>query len=290
MNGIVPADGTTDVSAAIATFVGSDGYKYAQASGTWYRFVKESGKYTEVNSAQLPDELTPVVFVWAPLTGSLVSVSDAGGGYTEEVFEFSLPQGSSLVRVSFTSEWRELAENGNSGTLADRAHQVMLSGVTLLRAGSEGENAAPQIVLHADRESYTVGDTVMLSIAACDDRTAASELEVTVNLIVGGQKTALDSSSFVIGEDCTVEVTVKDGDGATQTAALQLTAQEKPSDSGDTKDPSDTESPADTDKKEEPTEGGSNAGLIAGLCIAGAAVIAAVAVILVKIRKGRKNV
>ncbi len=294
---IVASDGKTDVSAAVATFIGSDGFKYAQSAGAWYRFVKESGKYAAVPSAQLPDELTPVVFAeaycddaWTPLTGSLVSVSDAGAGYTEEVFEFSLPQGSSLVRVSFTSEWRELAENGNSGTLADRAHQVMLSGVTLLRAGSEGENAAPQIVLHADRESYTVGDTVMLSIAACDDRTAASELEVTVNLIVGGQKTALDSSSFVIGQNCTVEVIVKDGDGATQTAALQLTAQEKPSDSGDTQDPSDTESPADTDKKEEPTEGGSNAGLIAGLCIAGAAVIAAVAVILVKIRKGRKNV
>lgn len=283
--GLAPFTGTEAVLADIVpTYIGSDGFKYAQSDGVWYRYSAGSGSYRPLSGEnavfpkiELPDELTPSIGAevfrngdWQAVGAEVVSV-DVFGNYTEESYAFELPQGSEKLRVNFTAAWREQAADGGSGMAADRGRSVMLSAVALFSTETAADGK-PQIVIGTDKAEYTVGDRVTLHIAAYDDLTFAKDLEVKVILIEGGKRTELDSASFVIGGACTIEVSAKDGAGQEQTAALDLTA-----------------------KAAVPSEGGNsekdgNLGLILGITIPAAAiVIGAAAFFAVKKIKGGKK-
>ena len=234
-DGIAPFDGL-DVSLddAIMTYIGSDGYKYAQADGVWYRYNAGSGEYNPITGenaiyprVELPEELTPSVFAEVLVNGvwkkAEVSIDAIGaiGGFTQEKYSFALPQGGEKIRVCFTAPWREQTENGSSGMVPDREHSLMLSSVEIYGT-KEVSDQKPQVVLKSEKTVYQKGETVVLQIAASDDVTSKEDMDIKVYLCGGDERKELTNASFTMSQDCRIEVVVKDGAGNETTQTLEL--------------------------------------------------------------------
>lgn len=228
---------------------------------------------------------------------------------TGKAFSTDLEPGANTYRIRLSEYGIDPYALLNGGVLHVHAGAGTATGLTLsakfIREGSPESDtttikaddyAAPTIALTADKESYTVGDTVKLTVTVSDDTDDAPTYEIAVSYGSGdtAEEIETENDSFAANKAgvYTITVTASDEAGNTSSKTLQVmvneaTTSEPDSSEPTTSEPTSSETTSSESTTSEPTAPSESGGLTTGEIWAivggtiGGVVIVGVAIFLV---------